>query len=97
MFRWMRSGANVATKNWMVSLAHLPGETVLEHSTLGIVEGSELTLVGAGDTPAEVILLTGQPLGESVARQGPFVMNTEDELRQAFVDFNNGLFGFPTD
>ena len=42
---------------------------------------------------SHVILLAGQPLDEPVVAYGPFVMNTFDEIRQAFVDVNTGKFG----
>jgi hypothetical protein len=44
-------------------------------------------------TSAHVLLIGGQPLNEPVARYGPFVMNTEDEIRQAFEDYRSGRMG----
>ena len=46
-----------------------------------------------GKTRAEVLLLGGIPLNEPVKRYGPFVMNTEEELEQAFSDYKNGKMG----
>jgi redox-sensitive bicupin YhaK (pirin superfamily) len=59
-------------------------------------EGAEVRLTGesagADGEAARAILVAGQPLREPVAKYGPFVMNTREELQQAFVDFQNGRF-----
>lgn len=70
--------------------------TRVDEGIMAEVDGQALTLTGVADT-SEVIVLTGQPIDEPVARYGPFVMNTEQELRQAFADFERGRFGVPLD
>ena len=72
------------------------GDIQVDEGTLAVIEGDELTITGVA-SHSEVIVLTGQPIGEPVARYGPFVMNTDEEIQQAFIDFDHGRFGTPTD
>lgn len=53
--------------------------------------GEEVTL--AANAESLLLVLSGKPLDEPVASYGPFVMNTEDELRQAFEDYRSGRMG----
>jgi redox-sensitive bicupin YhaK (pirin superfamily) len=71
------------------------------------VHAGQLTVFGAGDTVTveaaakqdsrsavlDVLILGGLPIGEPVAWHGPFVMNTDDEIRQAYDDFEAGKLG----
>jgi hypothetical protein len=50
-----------------------------------------------GEEESVVLVLSGQPLNEPIASYGPFVMNTEAEIKQAFEDFKNGKFGYLED
>ena len=59
---------------------------------LGILGGGDLLHIEAGEEGARVLLVAGRPLREPVVRHGPFVMNTKQEIMQAFVDFQEGRF-----
>ncbi len=58
-------------------------------------DGDQITIATPFDAvlPLEVILLGGIPINEPVKRYGPFVMNTDEELKQAISDYKSGKMG----
>jgi len=64
----------------------------LESQQLAVLGGGSDLHLRAGSAGARLILVAGRPLREPVMRHGPFVMNTKQELMQAFVDFQEGRF-----
>ncbi|HVA55673.1 MAG TPA: pirin-like C-terminal cupin domain-containing protein, partial [Gammaproteobacteria bacterium] len=48
--------------------------------------------IRAKQTGVRFLLISGMPLNEPVARYGPFVMNTPEEIQQALIDLRNGTF-----
>jgi redox-sensitive bicupin YhaK (pirin superfamily) len=77
----------------------IAGRTVRQGQTVwsdpvGATQSSAITLHAAdGGQPAVVVTYSGQPIGQPVAMGGPFVMNSQAEIRQAFQDFHGGKFG----
>jgi redox-sensitive bicupin YhaK (pirin superfamily) len=54
-------------------------------------EGDDVSIDASND--ATLLVLSGEPIDEPIAGQGPFVMNTQAEIRQAMHDYNTGRFG----
>jgi hypothetical protein len=65
---------------------------VLHRGELGVLSDDGALGLAAGVEPARVLVIAGKPLREPVAKYGPFVMNTQAELRQAFADYQRGAF-----
>ncbi|MEM9195954.1 MAG: pirin family protein, partial [Myxococcota bacterium] len=63
-----------------------------EHCAITVEPDVALPLSN-GDTPTELLVLQGRPIGEPVAHHGPFVMNSPAEIKQAIVDYQRTQFG----
>ena len=59
-------------------------------------DGQEVRLE-TPDESAVVLILSGEPINEPIVPYGPFVMNTKEEIIQAYEDFNKGKFGYLED
>ncbi len=70
----------------------IEGRRVDRHAAVEVRADRAIELVN-GASEAELLMLQGRPIGEHVAQYGPFVMNTEQELHQAFADYQRTQFG----
>jgi len=77
----------------------IDGEIKIGEQTHNKIKDSTLILLTKGEklqvsalTKAKFLLISGKPIGEQIARGGPFVMNTKAEVLQAVQDYHNGTF-----
>ncbi len=68
------------------------GKTPLSPKTLAVLSSGDVIRVTSGETDVRFLCIAARPLNEPIARYGPFVMNTREEIHQAFDDFRNGRF-----
>jgi len=73
----------------------LEGRKQLKANQVALYERGESLINTFSEGGAELLLLGGQPFNEPVYAYGPFVMNTEEEIRKCIMDYNTGKMGDP--
>lgn len=68
-------------------------QTPVKAVEVAVLDRSGTKIKVQSNSPARLLVLTGEPIGEPVVGHGPFVMNTRDEIQQAIVDFRSGKMG----
>lgn len=74
------------------SYSDLTGDAYIGNEELALFDDGVQITVKTGEIPVRFLLMSGKPLREPVAWYGPIVMNTQEELRIAFQEYDNGAF-----
>ncbi len=70
----------------------IDGESVSANHSIQVYADKDITLQG-GNEACFILMLQGKPINEPVVQYGPFVMNTEEEIQQAYQDYQRTQFG----
>jgi len=70
----------------------ISGKEILSY-TRAVLDGDQDLLIKAGNTRCSLLLLEGEPINEPIAKYGPFVMNTSEEIQDAYRDYRQTEFG----
>jgi redox-sensitive bicupin YhaK (pirin superfamily) len=95
--RWVlpgsEAGANRVLYNFRGRSCTVDGQAVVAPTAVQLRSEADCVITNTGTDEAEFLLLHGRPIGEPVARHGPFVMNTRSEVQQAYEDYRRTGFG----
>ena len=76
--------------NGEIGVGNKNHDKVKDSTLILLTRGKNLKVLALSDT--KFLLISGKPIGEQIARGGPFVMNTKKEILQAIEDYHNGSF-----
>jgi quercetin 2,3-dioxygenase len=79
-----------AYEGWVDAPDKADKTRTLERGTLAVLEGKGAVKLSAGSAGAKLLYADAEPIREPIARYGPFVMNTREELVKAFEDYSSG-------
>lgn len=71
----------------------LAGENIKPYTAVQLIPTMDVALMAGGGEEVSILVLQGKPIGEPVIQYGPFVMNTKEEIKQAFDDYHATEFG----
>lgn len=85
-------GINRALYFYIGNQVVMAGTPIEKYHSVVVNAAVDLTIAN-GDSEARILVLQGRPIGEPVIQYGPFVMNTKEEINQAFEDYHATQFG----
>jgi len=85
-------GINRSLYFYLGNQISVAGKMIEKYHAVVVNAAVDLNIVN-GDTEAKILVLQGRPIGETVIQYGPFVMNSKEEIQQAFEDYHATKFG----